>query len=322
MNRRRRTMLPQLFAVHTGRSTGFFPDLTTGRLALFQARLCDGPGGGSAHPSPWLDRGLPAESYRISAYRLHTGSGDDGDFASAFVVEGRFGHPHTGEQQVTLFNEERGPPPTASHRGGYGYGYDGYGYDDDYVGRAAAEKSIYRGPWRYSGYTLFSMYCATPIPIVVFVGVDNHADIAWPTPFYNRVTVTAGDRTIIRIWANRWNPATWTTEIEDAYEARAARRAPAPAPAAAARGGGGGGAARPPAVAPPPPKFVTDLIVADAVAKGATCSITMEPLRIDKTTVTACYHLFDTDALNAWAAAAAAEGGPATLCPQCRKTLH
>ncbi len=299
-------MLPQLFAIHTGRPTtsrhrydfsddgpGFFPDLTTGRLALFQARLCDGPGGGSAHPSPWS---LPAESYRISAYRLHTGS-DHGDFASAFVVEGRFGHPHTGEQQVTLFNEERGPPPpTAPHRGGYD-GYDGY--DDDY-----AEKSIYRGIWRYSGYTLFSMYCATPIPILVFVGVDNHADIAWPTPFHNRVTVTAGDRTIIRIWVNRWNPATWSAAIEDAYEERAARRTPARPPAAAA-------------AAPPPltPKFVTDLIVADAVAKGATCPITMEPLRIDKTTVTACYHLFDTEALNAWAAAA-------TKCPQCRKTLH
>lgn len=161
------------------------------------------------------------------------------------------------------------------------------------------------------------MYCATPIPILVFTN-GGRDEIEWPAPYYNRIAVAEGDRTILRVWAQRWDPATWEATIEDAYAEQEARRA-----ARRTRDrepvSGGGAAPIPP---PPPPKFVTDLIIADAVSKGATCPITMEPLKADKVTVTSCYHVFDTDALNTWAAAqiATAETS-ATVCPQCRKGL-
>jgi hypothetical protein len=169
------------------------------------------------------------------------------------------------------------------------------------------------------------MYCATPIPILVFTdGGRDREEIEWPAPYYNRIGVAEGDRTILRVWAQRWDPATWEATIQDAYaeqEARrAARRPREPAAAASGGGGGGGRAAAPPAA--PPPKFVADLIIADAVTKGATCPITMEPLKADNVTVTPCYHVFDTDALNTWAAAQIVTGeAVTTVCPQCRKGL-
>jgi hypothetical protein len=330
---RQRTMLPQLFAIHTGRTTtttyrydfgsgssdpDMVPDYMTGRVAIFQARPChDGRGGGSSHYDPWILRDVPHAAYRVSPYRIHTGSGEDRDRISAFVLEGRFGSstiPSDGP--VTLYSEDRGPPPAAPRSHGY---YEDYEPPRD-------RTSIYRGHWRYSGYTMFSMYCATPIPILVFTdGGRDREEIEWPAPHYNRIAVAEGDRTIIRVWAQRWDPAMWEATIEDAYAEQEARRAARRSriPPAAASGGGGGRSTAAPAPAPAPPKFVTDLIVADAIAKGATCPITMEPLKADKVTVTACYHVFDTDALNTWAAAqiATAEAATTTVCPQCRKGL-
>ena len=326
-------MLPQLFAIHTGRPTAttyrydfgssggdpdMVPDYTSGRVAIFQARPChDGRGGGSSHYDPWVLRDVPHATYRVSPYRIHTGNGEDRDRISAFVLEGRFGSstiPSDGP--VTLYGEDRGPPPAAPRSQGY--------YEDYYENSGSRDRtSIYRGHWRYSGYTVFSMYCATPIPILVFAdGGRDREEIEWPAPHYNRIAVTEGDRTILRVWAQRWDPATWEATIQDAYAEqetrRSARRTREPA-GAAASGGGGGGAAAP---IRPTPKFVTDLIIADAISKGATCPITMEPLKADKVTVTACYHVFDTDALNTWAAAQIATGEAATtVCPQCRKGL-
>ena len=328
------TMLPSLFAIHTGRcaysaavSASAYRydfhdgepddfDYTTGRLAIFQARdIRDGRGGGGAGPDPWILRDAPANSYRISAYRIHTGSEDRYSGGPGFfVIEGRFGYHHaTGGTHVTLFNEEHGPPLSSLSRGSYYYGE----YDDE---RRVTSNSIYRGHWRYSGYTAFSMYCATPIPIIVLTADSADHPIEWPTPYYNRATAFAGDRTMVRVWAHRWNPAVWENALEDAYESR--RR-----PAARGGGGSGGGAAPATASSSPSalatataqslPKFVTDLIIADAVAKGATCAITMEPIRTNNATVTSCYHIFDTIALTAWAASQETS----TICPQCRKGL-
>lgn len=322
-------MFPTLFAVHTDSLTthrhhydigddDIIPDYTTGRVAVFQARVCrtTGGGGGSGSYDPWDDRrhdDCPSISVRVSPYRIHTGGGDDDP--SAFVVEGRFGPPsQLAGTRVILYNEAFGPPPPST------------AYDDYYIGRGRAaagpDTSIYRGFWRYSGYTVFSMYCATPIPILVFTDTGRAGPIEWPAPYYNRIRVEAGDRVAVRVWTQRWNPASWMGAIEDAYAEREAARASRHRMRGAAAGGGGAAPAAAPA-ATPLPKFVADLIIADAVAKGITCPITMEPLQAATTTVTACYHLFNTDALNAWAATAAAETTTATqtVCPQCRKSL-
>lgn len=302
-----RTMLPQLFAIHTSRyDNDRIPDFTTGHVAIFQARPChDGRGGGGSHYDPWILRDVPHSIYRIAPYRIHTGSGEDRYRIAAFVLEGRFGSstiPSDGP--VVLYNEDRGPPVAGSAL---------VGSHADYYEGSHDRSSIYRGNWRYSGYTVFSMYCATPIPILVFTDRESsRGEIEWPAPYYNRIAVVEGDRMIIRVWAQRWDPVTWETTIENAYAEhetrRAARRGVTGRPAAT--GGGGGGSAT--------PKFVIDLIIADAIAKGITCPITMEPLKKDKVTVTSCYHVFDTDALNSWAAA---QITTSTVCPQCRKGL-
>lgn len=293
-------MLPSLFAVRTEsrvRDRDDYEDYTEGRLSIFQAReIRDGRGGGGGGHDPWIIRDTPTAAYRISPYRIHTG-GDRGDPSDVFVMEGRFGYPQGGHagSHVTLFNEEHGPPPA----------YDDYSYMWNPRNRAA----IYRGHWRYSGCTAFSMYCAAPIPIIVLTDAEEDG-VDWPRPYFNRVGAFPGDRTMVRVWARRWDPAVWRDELEDAYESRR-RRAPPPAAVS-----GGGGAAASPSL--PLPKFVADLIIADAVAKGTPCPITMEPLRADKAVVTPCYHIFDTEALIAWAAS---QDTSTTICPQCRKDL-
>lgn len=306
-------MIPSLFAVHTNRSkidTDEEVDFTTGRLHVYQARPCESGGGGTRH-DPWDSHSaLTPRAYRIAPYRIHVNAEDryyPAETAS-FVVEGRFGFSdrHSVDNPVILYDETRGPPPPIE-----------YEYYDDYTHRRG-DSCIYRGQWQYSGYTMFSMYCATPIPILMMTDIPAGETIAWPSPNFNRIAVTAGDRVIVRVWTRRWNPATWGAEIDELYEGRRAPRR------GAASGGGGAAsvlASSPSALASSPsaplPKFVTDLIIADAVAKRATCPITMEPIRADNATVTSCYHIFDTAALTAWAASQ----DSTTICPQCRKDL-
>lgn len=316
---RQSTMLPQLFAIHTGRPIyrydfsdrdGVIPDYTDGHVAVFQSRPCrDGAGGGGAGYDPWILRDVPQGVYRIAPYRIHTGHTD---VVSAFAMEGRFGLPHSAtDSPVFLYSEERGPPPSSAGPSRY--------YEDFYE-RYHDRSSIYRGHWRYSGYTVFSMYCATPIPILVFTDSGGNDSIDWPAPNGNRIAVAEGDRTIIRVWAQRWDPEFWRRTLEDAYTVRATRRGITGRVAGAASGGGGAATPATAVASPsaPLPKFVADLIVADAIAKGTTCPITMEPLKADKVTVTSCYHVFDTEALNSWAAS---QDTATTVCPQCRKGL-
>lgn len=264
--KRQSTMLPQLFAINT--------DLD-GRISIFQARIChDGRGRGS-HYDPWTLGDIPYATYRISPYRIHTGTHER---LSAFVLEGRFGSSIIpSDDPVILYNDDYGPPVVRRNRPRPHY----EDVDDP------PHDSIYRGNWRYSGYTVFSMYCATPIPILVFT--DNES-IEWPAPHYNRMSVDKGDRAHLRIWAQHWNPVTWETA------SHVTRRSATVT------------------ITLPPPKFVIDLIIADAIAKRTVCPITMEPLKADRVTVTSCYHVFDTNALNTWAA-------DTNVCPQCRKGL-
>ena len=187
-------MLPQLFAININPET----TTTTGRIAIFQARPChDGLGGCGSHHDPWILRDIPDNIYRISPYRIHTGSGSSSssDRPSAFVMEGRFGSSTIQpDGPVIIYSEENGPPTSG--------GYYCEGADD--------RSSIYRGHWRYSGNTVFSMYCATPIPILVFI----NEGINWPAPHYNRIAVAEGDKIILRVWAQHWNPAIWDAAIE------------------------------------------------------------------------------------------------------------
>ena len=64
-----------------------------------------------------------------------------------------------------------------------------------------------------------------------------------------------------------------------------------------------------------PPKFVTDLILRDAVTEGKLCPITMDPIEAtDAYTVTACYHAFNKEALGRWLR-------EHSTCPECNGRL-
>jgi hypothetical protein len=63
------------------------------------------------------------------------------------------------------------------------------------------------------------------------------------------------------------------------------------------------------------PKFVADLILRNAVAEGARCPITMDPVEeTEAFTVTTCYHVFNVEALTQWLR-------EHSTCPECNSRL-
>jgi hypothetical protein len=63
---------------------------------------------------------------------------------------------------------------------------------------------------------------------------------------------------------------------------------------------------------PGPQKRVADLVIADAINRGATCSISMEELTKENAACVApCYHCFEREAIQSWLR-------QATTCPECR----
>lgn len=92
------------------------------------------------------------------------------------------------------------------------------------------------------------------------------------------------------------------------------RRRPPPRRAAA-----GGAAASAPAAQPPDPTaipaFVAEALVTAAIAKGATCPISMEPLATATAVgVTSCFHLFDASSIAIWLTTTGAG-----CCPVCKQ---
>lgn len=314
-------MFPALFAVPGSR---VYDDDASNidRVCVFQTRLVRGAaargggGGGWGYGREDYDNDdTDSDVYYVTPFRVVRGPdhyGDGGD--DSFVVEGRFGqqphhYPHRESDRVTLRTSDR-----TSDRGDYHYDF---GYDAPGI-RRHDPSLLYRGNWRHTGYTVFSMYCAQPVPVLEFGG-SGGSNIHWPAPpsshYHRLVVVPAPARNIVPVWARRWNPDTWHREIAELVEERrAARRAAAAAPAPApAR------APAPTAAAAAIPSFVADLIITDAVAKNVQCPITMEPITKESAAVTPCYHVFDATALAAWVASGA-DGAP-PVCPQCRARL-
>ena len=161
----------------------------------------------------------------------------------------------------------------------------------------------------------------------------------------NHLPVVEGSRRDIRRWAQRWNPMTWIqrpTQLGPLGLVAPPLADVSPqAFREAGESGQEGGSARggspvPPVAAAPParaqvaslpngssadwrqplPKFVADLLIRDAVARNATCPITMEPIQVATATATPCFHVFNADALAAWSAS-----GHST-CPECRSYIQ
>jgi hypothetical protein len=60
------------------------------------------------------------------------------------------------------------------------------------------------------------------------------------------------------------------------------------------------------------PKHIADLVLRDAESRGATCAITMEPIKVGSASVTSCGHVFETGAIKEWLTTRA-------TCPECRQ---
>lgn len=283
-------------------------DDTLDRVAVFSTTLLrEGPDRWGDSPSVYL----------VAPYRIYHGHDDSQWPDRAFVRERE--HPpadaaHLPNHDVLLVADYLSDGnPSGSYPSG------------DHPSGSVTRHVVYRGPWRHGQATVFSMYCATAIPVLRFNGPGYHRP--WPMSAFNRLPLTPASIATVRAWSSRWDPDVWRLDI-DAEEAAA-----------------GGGARHnhhtpvnsdseedenPPALlslmaAPatstsslpaPLPSFVATALIADAVHRHLSCPITLEPINPDTATVTPCYHVFDADALSSWVAQQL-DSGPAT-CPTCK----
>jgi hypothetical protein len=61
------------------------------------------------------------------------------------------------------------------------------------------------------------------------------------------------------------------------------------------------------------PVFVAEILLKDAIAKEHCCPISMEPVKPGETTITSCYHIFQTTAIQEWCK-------ERCTCPVCKQT--
>jgi hypothetical protein len=169
--------------------------------------------------------------------------------------------------------------------------------------------------WLFTGTMIFSMSHSEPIPLLDLERAEELLQAMADSD--NELHVHEGGRDAQRMWERRWTFIDIEEEIAEEEEAdrRRERRARRAAAAAAAVQVQPLPVQSPPTQIPTPiPKFVADLIIADAVAKAATCPITMDPLKIATAAVTTCFHVFDANAIASWLASDAGNG----TCAVCR----
>ena len=282
---------PLLFAVPT--------DDSRDRVCVYQATLLrDGPDRWGDTPSVYL----------VAPYRIFHGHNDDQWPDQAFV---RRRDPHAVDERpnhdVLLVADY-----PAVHRSMYG------GEETQPERRA-----LYRGRWRHGAATVMSMYCSAAIPVLRF---DGHGQLGpWPAARFNRLPLTPATMADVRMWARRWDPRFWAGAGGESEEEEEAEPVPVLFPAPPPR------ETTPPVVSHSAatvreptgalPAFVADALIADAVARGLACPITLEPIAPDvPAAVTPCFHVFDADALSVWVSQHIA-AGTHPACPTCKAPL-
>jgi hypothetical protein len=199
--------------------------------------------------------------------------------------------------------------------------------------RGTAEAILYYGEWWATGTSVYTLYHPLPIPAMDFS--EGQLRGSWPQTD-NCLELMRGNPWALQFWERRWNPAAIYEDLQRPYNDPTQSRNNGGNTVNEQTVGSGSNAVTTTVVTPrqqtvtppiaslpqpkqqtvPPPKFVTDLIVADAVVRGATCPITMEALTADSARVTPCFHVFDATALAAWLAAGN------EVCPVCKGGLE
>lgn len=218
-------------------------------------------------------------AFEVAPYKIFHGSRGADIPEEAYAMDGRFGgHPsHLSNPPIVL---------------------------------VANGDVAFEGRWVHCGTTVFSMYCGTAIPMLTFLGRIRDDETAsgfreetstWIDRFsYDHehyLPVIEGQRRNVRIWTQRWNPMSWHGE----EEASVAPRGSSPIRSETVR-------------TRPLPKHVADLLIRDAEARGSTCPITMEPIKVATATATPCGHVFSAAALATWISTH-------STCPECRAPI-
>lgn len=250
---------------------------TPDRVSIYQATLIrDGPDRWGESPSIYL----------VAPYRIYHGTQDRQYPDDTYVSSGR--RPPSWPRNDVMLVADTPVGETEIHR-----------------------RIIYQGPWEQSGFTVFSMYCGSPIPLLEF---PASTPPVWPPAYFNRLPLTPITQNQLRFWSHRWDPDTWSETI--------------PSPIAMTGGASSVSRTAPATAAttvPSPtvpitttlPLFVAELIIQDAHRRGLTCPITMDPISPTQTTplaVTPCFHVFTASALEIWFSV----GDPS--CPVCKTT--
>lgn len=179
-------------------------------------------------------------------------------------------------------------------------------------GRPPVRQLFYHGRWELTGQTVFSLFCATPIPVLELPSTATHSGrIRWPAPSYNRLPIVPVENDFVRIWQRRWELPVVSDEMGGGAATRVipVPAPPSPSPSMPPTG--------PSAIATELPSFVANAIVADAIARGLQCPITMESIAeiTAPVAVTNCYHVFESAALTGWM-----RTGDGT-CPTCKTRI-
>ena len=295
-----------------------------GRVSVFQSTLIrDGPDRWGESPS----------IYHISPYRIFHGIRDHQYSDEAFILPARSPNLRETPPRHDVMLVADLPPRYYN------------GYEDPLPIR----RVFYQGRWDHTGATVFSMYCASPIPVLEFPSNSSEWGavgplIQWPAAYYNRLPVSPVDHEFVRFWQQRWippsrrvgDPDVWRTEHDESSESvdspvprlfppsppltltpslapPLASTEPTPPPSAPLTHDVRG----PSAIASDLPSFVANAIVQDAITRGLQCPITLEPIADISTpiAVTACYHVFESAAFHIWM-----NSGDGT-CPVCKAHL-
>lgn len=284
---------PPLFAIIAS-------DDSRGRAAIYQSSLVrDGPDRWGESPS----------IYHIAPYRIFHGVRDQQYPDEAFVLTAlrRVSQPRHDVMLVADLPDPHSDPHLSVDS------------------RLPIRQLFYQGRWEPTGQTVFSLFCATPIPVLELPSTNSIAGrLRWPAPAYNRLPIIPVENDFVAIWQRRWElPAAFDGERSEPAGGRSE-------PTGGAAGGAGASRHPPlsppaprriPVLAPPPPtapptpssigpaaiatelpSFVANAIVADAIARGLQCPITMEPIAeiTAPVAVTNCYHVFESAAFHAW----------------------